>query len=350
MDPKQLRRFRIVTILIGVTLGAIAGELFLRGLETYHRRNNRFQPQRVAQAKDLPALSSVFDLASPNQEGIYRGRYHRTNSHGIRGGEIGLEKPEGVYRILVGGDSFAMGSGVNEDQAFPIVLQRLLNEKINDDVQFQVINLGIAGLNSDITIDNRITRLGLKFSPDLIIYAWTVNDIEGKHYRNSSTARVAPMFRQYRSRLYGLFARRVAYIREMVAPPRGSYMNELIDNYFRNPDAWNRFENSLDRLAEAGTKANACAVIVILPQMSTFNMFHPFKRFYHHVTAASEARGIPVINIFPAFRGETARRFWVSPADSHPNEEGHEIIGRSLFDGLLDLPNGCFDSHYSASE
>jgi lysophospholipase L1-like esterase len=51
---------------------------------------------------------------------------YRVNSLGVRDDEASLARPE----IVVLGDSFAMGWGVEQDEAFPQVLERLLGRKV----------------------------------------------------------------------------------------------------------------------------------------------------------------------------------------------------------------------------
>jgi hypothetical protein len=73
-----------------------------------------------ADAENLPVLQGLFELGRPNQRGIYRGAVHRTNSAGFRGRELTEAKPPGVFRVAVIGDSITMGSGVREDDTYPV--------------------------------------------------------------------------------------------------------------------------------------------------------------------------------------------------------------------------------------
>src|SRR5687767_9932762 len=53
----------------------------------------------------------------------------RVNKLGLRGKETTVEKPAGVVRILVLGDSFTMGKGVQDDETFAVLLEKALNER-----------------------------------------------------------------------------------------------------------------------------------------------------------------------------------------------------------------------------
>ena len=70
------------------------------------------------------------------------------NVHGWRGSDVSVSKAEGVYRILVLGDSFMAGLQVEDDETFSSVLERRLNlERLPHRVE--VINLGVPSFGTD---------------------------------------------------------------------------------------------------------------------------------------------------------------------------------------------------------
>jgi hypothetical protein len=129
-----------------------------------------------------PVLKTLADFSRPNARGTMVCNVpYRTNSAGFRGPEIPEAKPSGVFRIAIAGDSYTMGSGVAEDRTYVHQLQGLLNEGASDSPKYQTLNLGVAGLSIRPVI-TRIEEIGLKFDPDLLVYGWTLNDIEEQHY------------------------------------------------------------------------------------------------------------------------------------------------------------------------
>ena len=97
----------------------------------------------------------------------------RTNSKGIRANrEIPYEKPSGVKRIVVLGDSFGMGYGVNLESTFTSQMEKYLrSERIN----CEVVNLSSSGHgNAEELIVLR--NEGLKYDPDLVLLAWHSTD------------------------------------------------------------------------------------------------------------------------------------------------------------------------------
>ncbi|MBU1905513.1 MAG: SGNH/GDSL hydrolase family protein [Candidatus Omnitrophica bacterium] len=119
---------------------------------------------------------------APNSRFTYVERYskefsvkRKTNSLGLVGEEISLEKPENVFRILVLGDSFTEGLHVDEGKNFCERLEYLLNKDqiIRD---FEVINAGMSGY-SPIAEYLFLKRELLKLKPDLIILQLFPNDV-----------------------------------------------------------------------------------------------------------------------------------------------------------------------------
>jgi len=100
----------------------------------------------------------------------------RTNSKGIRSDrEIPYAKQPDIKRIVLLGDSFGMGYGVNLEDTFTAHMAKQLNQ--NSSYQVEVVNLSSSGHGNAeelIALQNE----GLKFQPDLVILAWHNTDIE----------------------------------------------------------------------------------------------------------------------------------------------------------------------------
>ena len=96
----------------------------------------------------------------------------RINSLGFRGKETTLEKPDEVKRILVLGDSFTFGMGVEENETFPHHLETLLGKTGQD---WEVLNFGVPGYNT-IQEAELFKVKGLAYSPDIVILYVLDND------------------------------------------------------------------------------------------------------------------------------------------------------------------------------
>ena len=93
-----------------------------------------------------------------------------SNSHGFRDQEYSIQKPEGVKRVVVLGDSFTWGWGVEQQDIFTEIA-----EQASSGVQF--LNLGHMGYGTAQEY-LLLRKLGLKFSPDLTVVAFYPNDID----------------------------------------------------------------------------------------------------------------------------------------------------------------------------
>lgn len=102
------------------------------------------------------------------------------NSKGLRGPEYDYEKPKGIKRVLLLGDSITAGFEVSQDQTVAHYLETKLNENGN----WQVINGGTRGYGTDQNYLFLIQE-GFRYQPDIIIYLFADNDLE-----NNLTAHV----------------------------------------------------------------------------------------------------------------------------------------------------------------
>jgi hypothetical protein len=136
-----------------------------------------------------------------------------------------------------------MGSGVVYEDSYSALLEARFDARslLPPGTRLEVLNLGAAGLEAPMVI-RRLEQLGLRYHPDLIVYGYTLNDIEGKDYRRSTTRAFSHpnYFAGSRLHLVRLLAPRVQWIRGLLGA-RGSYEFELADNYFENPEAFTRW-------------------------------------------------------------------------------------------------------------
>ncbi|MHC4512700.1 MAG: SGNH/GDSL hydrolase family protein [Planctomycetota bacterium] len=97
---------------------------------------------------------------------------YRVNDLGLRGGPVPLRKPAGTRRILVLGDSYAFGFGVDEREAVGAQLQEELREDFPD---VAVLNMAVPGYQTGQELA-RLERDGLRLQPDLVILVYYAND------------------------------------------------------------------------------------------------------------------------------------------------------------------------------
>lgn len=136
--------------------------------------------QWIARQEGKSGLSYVLDdwsatrgwtLKANLREVPFRGKVVNSNARGIRGGqEFGDEKPPGVFRVVVLGDSFTFGEEVGDDETFAHQLQTMIPNS-------EVLNLGIHGYGHDQML-LYLKEEGVRYHPDVVLLGFMPDDME----------------------------------------------------------------------------------------------------------------------------------------------------------------------------
>ena len=111
----------------------------------------------------------------PSWESATFDRKIAINSKGLRDREYPYEKPAGVFRILVLGDSFVWGYGVSNEETFTERLEQALTA---EGAAIEVLNAGVSGWGTDQQL-LYLESEGFKYSPELVVLAFFLyNDPE----------------------------------------------------------------------------------------------------------------------------------------------------------------------------
>jgi len=324
-----------------LALGSIALTLFLGELAArIGWRPPETPPLDLPEAlRALPDLRTKGELALPNLHARNVGALYETNSAGFRGPERTREKPPGTFRIAVIGDSFAMGWNVNEPDTYAARLEASLRAQ---GLPVEVLNFGLAGLDAVESVE-RFHALALAYDPDLVIYGFTLNDLENAHYRHSATSfvEVQRALMASPSYLWRVLAPRIGPLREVLYAPPGTPLYELNDNWFHNPAAWETALAALDRLAATAAQRDSCAVLLIHPQLHFLNALHPYHPHYDAIERAARERGFFTVRAVDDFLGRKDRSLWAGPQDPHPGPEAHAMLAARLERELSALPVRC---------
>lgn len=95
----------------------------------------------------------------------------RTNAQGFRGRKIIINKPRGITRILLLGDSITLSSFLPEQEIFAVLVEKMLSARH----EVEVINTAVndIGLMDEIDI---LKKSGLQLKPDLVVLGFYMND------------------------------------------------------------------------------------------------------------------------------------------------------------------------------
>jgi hypothetical protein len=179
LNASQQRRemARLKKFAINLGLVAFAVVIILGAVEAVLAITKFNVPATVRFIPDKGMMHIPHAYYRHTKEGFSEGYF---NSHGFRDYERTYEKPPGVFRILVLGDSYVEALQVQLEDAFTAQLEKMLNANASSK-RFEVLALGKMGFG---TADEYIRYLnfGLAYDPDLVVVAF----FTGNDFRNNS--------------------------------------------------------------------------------------------------------------------------------------------------------------------
>ena len=245
-------------------------------------------------------------------------------------------RPEGVRRVVIFGDSFTEGQGVKEADAYPRVLERLLNAGGG---RWEVRNCGRRG--TDFPQLNAVFEDALKYSPDVVVYAMVLNDADRtpefqarQSYVNDwildrgmlQDGRPAPGPGPLDSRLKSLVADRIETWRTGRATAR--WYHEMYGA--PNRVGWERTQGYIREMNRRTLAEGGRFLVASWPLMVHLEGDDPFADVTETIARFCLAAGIPRHDLRGAFRGRRTEALWVHPVDMHPNEVAHRLAAESL--------------------
>ena len=257
------------------------------------------------------------------------------------------QKPAGVFRIAVVGDSFSFAPQMQYDDSFSKRLERLLNANTTDAPlapRAQVINLGVPGYSTFNEV--RTVEEALQLSPDLILLQITLNDAQLRPF-NMEPVEFQRKFGKApldyegswilsHSRLARVIAERIHNQQSVQAYIQYHY------DLFSNPESGESFKSALDKIkarvsSHAEGKKKPRLVAVIFPLFDfPLNESYPFLKLHESIGSLLKERGIPYLDLYSRFKGIPVERLQLIPGkDSHPNEIAHRIASEQLLTWLV---------------
>lgn len=261
-----------------------------------------------------------------------------TNALGLRGPELGAKTP-GARRLLAIGDSFTYGHGVQDDEAYPAVVERLLRARGRD---VQVVNAGVPGYNTDQAY-TWMLRDGFTLAPDVVLAGVHCSDVSDNYESalyeldgDRLVRRATVETRMYRlgslvglvpgavrdSRLFELL---VASIEWHDAPSARPSVADL--------DAWSRRKMRLELvdLARRATDRDASVAVVLMPCKKALAPDAPDP--YGSLARELAGAGVPVLAAQAALaRTTTDLRALFFRDDPHLNAAGNRALAAVVAD------------------
>lgn len=260
----------------------------------------------------------------------------KTNSRGWRDDEHAFEKPSGVRRLLLIGDSFAFGLHVDDTDRISELLER-------DSKGLEVVNLSVSAWGPDQAL-RALEIEGFRYSPDLLVFLTvTWNDLDDiRKDRNSHWPK--PRFELANGELelvkpelpWDVRLRSISYVAEFVY--QRTYTHDMAERWapgWESRDPLPLYAAIVRRIANhCRERAIPHAAVIGYPQESLAAGPSDAER---GMRAALEEAGFLTNDTLEVFREHVARGeplYWEN--NLHWNARGHELAAQSLRGLLLE--------------
>jgi lysophospholipase L1-like esterase len=173
--PRLMRWARDTAIAVAVSLALIlVFELFLRLFAPQSLTGTSVQGEHFSAQDSVLGMRYVPGAVWRFRHPEYRVEY-AINAAGFRDARQHLEpKPAGVVRVLLLGDSFTFGQGVNYEDAWPVVAERLVDQRYPG--RLELVKAGVQGSDTRSQLI-RLRQLAPRFDADAVVVGFLINDV-----------------------------------------------------------------------------------------------------------------------------------------------------------------------------
>ncbi len=258
---------------------------------------------------------------NPNSTFIYDGikvcippTIVKINSHGFRDYEYSLDKPNNTFRIIVLGDSYTFGLGVELNDSYPKILEKLLNKGVGG-WTYEVLNFGVPGSELPEKVE-LLSDKALFFNPDLLILQYEGTDIMNFTEKEQ--------YLDYLTKEY-LLKHNIS-MKELNLSSSLGLLHEANDLYLSNVRKKGIrpiIEKPLDNLANLISKEKRGFLILFL---------HTPNRDKLILEEISKKHGWNILN---CNEYSSSSKFWIHEKDSHFNPLGNQLIAEKIYEVLI---------------
>jgi hypothetical protein len=308
----------LTIILLSVSVALVAGEIALRVL-------GQCPPPTCPPVNIVPDYYQGYEAYGygliPSRTTTYvypqdggRELSLNSNSLGFRSSRE-LNEPDERTRIVVVGDSFVFGQGVEEEERFTNVLEQLRPD-------WRVDNLGMTGYGVGLML-RALESVGLDCSPDLVIFSIYTDDIRRVRPYYSGLGFATPRYEIEGDRLVS-----VPYPSLRAWDHLRVYQG-LRRVYWRYSKAKYRItEAILDRFLELQIEHSFAPVVLFLPGRSDEKIDVERRTWLRDYAAT---RNVPFLDLTAALHARPVDSVFIE-GNWHLNATGHRIVATELLE------------------
>ncbi|MDH4186978.1 MAG: SGNH/GDSL hydrolase family protein [Nitrospira sp.] len=287
----------------------------------------------------------------PNTQSQWGKVVYDYNGTGFRGESHGIEKPAGVVRVVVIGDSVTEGYGVEWRDVFASNVQAKLG------AGYEIVSLGMGGLNTPQEV-HILEEVGVRYRPDYVVVNFVLNDCDffssakagAKHTEDNQSKiallgiRINPGVKRAlkSSALLYLVNGRIADLwGRLKGEERHDYYGELWRNEANRAKVTTAFEKLRLLSHDHGFKV----VVLVWPLVIDYGDYK-FQGIHQWILEQAAANQFVGIDLLPVFSTQPFRTLQVTSEDYvHPNAVGHSLAAAEFVRWLTQF----ISSSHSAS-
>ena len=250
------------------------------------------------------------------------------NSLGFHDYEWEQAKPEGVWRVLVLGDSFTENSRVPLDETFVKLVERSLNAHAPTGRSYELFSVSRGGWGTGQEF-RELMRM-VDYEPDAVLVVYFINDATaiGSNPTLAKELNDVTMNRDgWLNRVSHLwdwldYNRRRMEVTEIT-------FRDYHDSFLGSEHAqerWRASKKVLRKMNKFTSERGIRMGLVLFPVLVQLREDHDLIPLYDMVLEHCRELELPAESLLPAFYGRDAESMWVSLTNSHPNSEANALV------------------------
>jgi len=355
--PSSTTRKRATLLLVASAISMGGAEIVVRMLDI----GPEIAPVYAGNYRLASSPRLRYELVPGSPDGA-----HSINSFGMRDREYPVAKPPNTIRVACIGDSICYGFRVQREETFSARLEELLNGEPGREgvATFEVLNFGVTGYSFTQIMENLREKV-LPFEPDLILYAYCLNDPQ--EYSLEMEGLLAQLTRAekgyllpgawsgwaplQRSRLYllsryviGSMTREGAQKerapvpfeddRQLVAIREGTYA-QYYTGLHVSPATWSPVGEGLRELERWSEASGVPVQVTVFPILRDLDAY-PLRELHENLLrtfSGHSFHAFDLLDYFQAYERRTGRKLGHT---LHPSADGHLLAAAAMAQDLLD--------------
>jgi len=280
----------------------------------------------VTAPSDDPRLIYTY---KPNTKG--------TNSRGYFDKERPYEKKNGIYRIVVIGDSIAQGQDVRRRKSFPKVLEKRLNPSFKK--KYEVVVLARTGYSTSQEMV-LFEEEAFLYDPDLIIWSYVLNDPAHPVFHDAN-GKLGEYHYKHKNKVKHMIEKKQFILEEKW---RGKNCPREY-HAFLQCAYWDQIVADVKKIAMLSQAKKVPLIFLIHPVFQKERNFHQYTltREHNKLAGLASQEGLIPLDLLNDYKPHDPNDIKLHSQDPkhfdpwHPNSKGHLIVAEKLLKVIVEM-------------